>query len=106
MNTNTPKEIKSVQPLDNFKLQIEFEDGIRIVDLKTFDLRGVFKKLTEDENLFKTVYLDDEFGTVTWQGGLMLENDDLYKHGVVLKNSENSENINVATLKKALAKLI
>ena len=97
---NMPKRILSVKPLDDFHLRIEFEDGVRIVDMKTFKLMGVFKKLLDSKNLFDTVYLDEEFGTVTWQGGLMLENDDLYKHGKPLK-----QNINVAKLMKALSEV-
>jgi hypothetical protein len=97
---DTPIKIVSVKPLEDFKLQIEFQDGVRIVDLKTFELKGIFKALVKDENLFKTAHLDSDFGTVTWHGGLMLENDDLYEHGVSLKNS-----INVALLKKALSRV-
>jgi len=78
---NTPRKILSVKPLDNFRLLIEFEDGPRFIDMKTFNLLGVFKKLIKDRELFDTVYLEEDFGTVTWQGGLMLENDDLYEHG-------------------------
>lgn len=98
---NTPKKILSVKPLDDFKLQIEFQDGVRIVDLKTFDLKGIFKEIVRDANLFKTAHIDSEFGTVTWRGGLMLENDDLYEHGVSLKKS-----VHVALLKKALSRVI
>lgn len=95
-----PKKIISVNPLDQFKLEIRFEDGIRIVDMKKFDLRGVFKKISENEEFFKTVYLDPEFGTVTWKGGLMLENNDLYEQSTL------PGEIKVASLKKVLTKLM
>jgi len=93
-----PKEIISVDALDNFKLKIRFEDGERIVDMKTFNLRGVFKNINKDKKLFETVHLED--GIVTWDGDLMLENNDHYDHGVPITRKET------AILREVLQELI
>ena len=93
---DAPKKIKSVKALSDFRLLIKFDDGDRVVDMKTFELRGIFKNLIKDKALFDTVHIDKDHGVVTWQGGLMLENDDLYEHG------DLASNIQVATLKKVL----
>jgi len=58
-----PRPIKAVEALDDFKLKISFTDGDRIVDMKTFNLLGVFKNLVKDKKLFNTVHLED--GIVT-----------------------------------------
>ena len=81
-----PKEIKNVQALDDLKLKITFEDGDRIVDMITFNLLGIFKKITKNKQLFNTVHLDD--GVVTWDGDLMLENNDLYYHGILANKNK------------------
>lgn len=96
---NAPKKIKSVKALSDFRLLIKFDDGDRVVDMKTFNLQGIFKNLIKDKSLFDTVHLDKDHGVVTWQGGLMLENDDLYEHGNL------ASTIRVATLKKVLTRL-
>jgi hypothetical protein len=99
MVTNeNPKPIRTVEPLNDFKLKISFYDGDRIVDLKTFNLLGVFKNLIKDKRLFDTVHLDE--GIITWEGGLMLENNDLYYHGYPAERKET------AKLKKVLQKII
>ena len=97
-NAENPKNILAVEALNNFKLKVNFEDGDKIVDMKTFKLLGAFKKIIENEKFFGTVHLDE--GIVTWEGGLMLENNDLYYHGIQSKKQ------NVASLKKVLQKLV
>jgi ABC-type cobalamin/Fe3+-siderophores transport system ATPase subunit len=94
-----PKKIKSVKPLANFKLLIEFDDGNRLVDMKTFDLVGNSKDILKDEKVFNSVYLDLDHGVVTFDNGIMLENNELYVHG------KPSKNIEVAKLKKVLQKI-
>ena len=99
MDSNeNPRRIKAVEALPDFNLKISFDNGDRLVDMKTFNLLGIFRKLVKDEALFNTVHLQD--GLVTWDGGLMLENNDLYYHGVSIERKET------AKLKKVLQKLI
>jgi len=96
---DAPKKIKSVKALSEFRLLVKFDDGDRLVDMKTFKLQGIFKDLVKDENLFNTVHVDKDHGVVAWQGGLMLENDDIYEHGTLVNS------IQVAVLKKVLTRL-
>jgi hypothetical protein len=74
------KDIVSANPLDNYRLQIAFEDGISgIVDLKTLvSFHGIFAPL-EDRKYFNQVRVDLELGTVTWPNGADLDPDVLYE---------------------------
>jgi len=82
MNT---RKILSVKPLDNFRLLIECEKEMRVVDMKTYPLLSFFRDLIRDKKVFNTVRLDKEKGIITWDNEMMLENDELYEHGVSTK---------------------
>ena len=68
-----------VQPLDNYRLRLRFEDGIEgVVDLSsTLSFRGVFEPL-RDPSFFRQVRVDPELGTVIWPNGADLDPDVLY----------------------------
>ena len=58
MDSNeNPRRIKAVEALPDFNLKISFDNGDRLVDMKTFNLLGIFRKLVKDEALFNTVHL-------------------------------------------------
>ncbi len=59
------KTVISVQPLENYKLLLEFENGEkRIGDIKPLLIKPVFAFL-ENTVYFNSVYL--EYGAVTWK---------------------------------------
>jgi len=73
--------VTSVEALDLFRLRLSFDDGsIREVDVEEL-LRGpIFEPLLKDPDLFRSVKVDDEVGTVVWPNGADL--DPLVLHGL------------------------
>lgn len=75
--------VKSVQPLDNYKLALEFENGEqRIFDVKLYLEKGVFKRL-KNPALFKTARV--VAGSVEWSGEIDLSYDTLYLESRVVE---------------------
>ena len=71
--------VRSVKPLQGFEVQVEFSSGERkTVDLGPF-LRGpVFEPLRHDPDLFCSVRVDEETGTIVWDNGADIDPDVLY----------------------------
>lgn len=71
--------VKSVRPLDEYRLEVTFENGeCRIFDVKPYLYRGVFVRL-QNRALFQAARV--EAGSVEWPGGLDLSYDTLYLEG-------------------------
>lgn len=69
--------IKEVQPLNDYKILVTFNNGEkRIKDMKPYLEKGVFKKL-KDESFFKSVKL--AYGTVSWGDNIDLCADSIYE---------------------------
>ena len=61
-------KVVSVKPLENYLLEIEFEDGIRkIINTRPFIGEGISAAL-KDESYFRQVSLEDG-GGITWPNG-------------------------------------
>ncbi|QLE56641.1 DUF2442 domain-containing protein [Nostoc sp. TCL26-01] len=73
------KDIIEVIAQDNHQLYLKFEDGqAGIVDVKQLiEFTGIFAPL-EDLEYFRTVKLNDEWGTIHWDSGADLDPDVLY----------------------------
>jgi len=73
------KDVTAVHPLDGYRLQIEFEDGVEgvvdLAELVTFE--GVFEPL-KDRAHFVQVSVNPEVGTICWPGGADIDPDVLY----------------------------
>lgn len=72
--------VSNVKPLDNYQLEIEFENGEKkLFDVTSFLTIGKFVEL-KNGCLFKSVvpYL----GSIQWSNGLDLCPDTLYENGV------------------------
>jgi hypothetical protein len=68
--------VKSVQPLDDYRLEILFENGERrVFDAKPYLYRGIFIRL-QDHALFAAARV--VAGSVEWPGGVDLSYDTLY----------------------------
>jgi Protein of unknown function (DUF2442) len=62
--------VTSVQPLDDCRLRVAFNDGVeRDVDC-AFLLRGSLGEPLRDPEYFRQVRVDDEARTVVWPNGL------------------------------------
>jgi hypothetical protein len=73
------KDIVFARPVEGYRLQIRYEDGVEgIVDLgEMLSFRGVFAPLKEP-GYFAQVRVDAELGTVSWPNGADLDPDVLY----------------------------
>ena len=67
----------NAQPLEEFRVQLRFEDGTqKEVDLELY-LRGpVFESLRANAELFRSMRV--EGGTITWDNGADIDPDVLY----------------------------
>jgi Protein of unknown function (DUF2442) len=73
------KDIVQVQPLNGYRLQLSFEDGVEgIVDVSMLvGFHGVFEPL-KDPAEFARVRVNRELGCVEWPNGADLDPDVLY----------------------------
>ena len=75
--------VKSVQPLDDYKLALVFENGEqRIFDLKPYLGFGVFTRLKNVAH-FKTARVIA--GSVEWSGEIDLSYDTLYMESLAVE---------------------
>jgi hypothetical protein len=72
--------IRSVLPLEDFRVKFTFTDGSeREVDLEPY-LRGpVFEPLKKDRETFRSLRVDGELGTIVWPNGADICPDVLYE---------------------------
>jgi len=68
--------VRKVQPLEGFKVSLEFTDGtVKTVDLEPY-LRGpIFEPIRQDQSRFRSVRVDEELGTIIWEGGADIDPD-------------------------------
>ncbi len=71
--------IRSVSVLEGFHVRLAFSDGVeKVVDLAPL-LRGpIFEPLPADPELFRSVRVDQELGTIVWPNGADVDPDVLY----------------------------
>ena len=87
------KDIVAVQPLEDYKLHLCFEDGIEgVVDVsQLIEFEGIFAPLKE-LSYFNQVQLNPELGTIVWSNEADLDPDVLYAiiTGQTIPNYEQS----------------
>ncbi|HWY86218.1 MAG TPA: DUF2442 domain-containing protein [Gemmataceae bacterium] len=72
------QSVSSVRPLDDYRLEVSFDDGTSgVVSLKDRLFGPMFEPLRE-VTLFRQVRVD-EFGAVSWPNGADLAPDALYE---------------------------
>lgn len=76
--------IKSIQPLENFVLLVEFDDGNRVFydvkdDIKTL---ADFRVLESEYGLFSNVQLDSSRTCVYWTDRVDLPSDTILEYGI------------------------
>ncbi|MEK7263826.1 MAG: DUF2442 domain-containing protein [Bacteroidota bacterium] len=68
--------IISVTPLEQFRVQLSLSNGKnKTVDLEPFLQGPVFEQLRKNVQLFRSVYVDDELGTIAWSNGADIDPD-------------------------------
>jgi hypothetical protein len=76
--------IKTIQPLDDFILLVEFDDGRRV----TYDVKDDIKTLTDfrvlesEYNLFRNAQLDSSRTCVYWTERVDLPSDTILEYGI------------------------
>jgi hypothetical protein len=69
--------IIKVKPLENYKIELTFENNeVKIFNMENYLDTGIFKKL-KDKNLFNQVRIS--FDTIEWPGGIDLDPEILYE---------------------------
>jgi hypothetical protein len=69
--------VKSVKPLDGFKVQLGFENGTqKEVDLELYLHGPIFEPIRNDPALFRAVKV--EGGSIAWSNGADIDPDVLY----------------------------
>lgn len=78
-------KVKEVKPLDNFKLQVCFEDmTIKIYDITPLFLKWqVFNSLQADKELFVSVKVDAGGYGISWNDDIDLSCNELWENGVL-----------------------
>ena len=83
--------VNHVRYLDNYRLQIEFNnDSSCVVDLIGELYGEVFKPLKEI-SFFRQVYVNSETGTIEWPNGADFAPEFLYKIGVDPDKTDSTE---------------
>ena len=69
--------VRAAEPLEDYRVRVEFEDGTRKeLDLEPY-LRGpIFDPIRNDRGVFRSLKVQD--GTVTWGNGADIDPDVLY----------------------------
>ena len=62
-------DVRSVQPLDEYRVRLVFSDGFeRTIDLSPY-LKGPIFEAVRDPDYFRKVQVDPETGTIAWPNG-------------------------------------
>ena len=71
--------IQSVKPLEGYTVLLHFSNGEqKVVDLLPL-LRGpVFEAVRQNLTYFRSVYVDEEIGTICWDNGADIDPNVLY----------------------------
>jgi hypothetical protein len=71
--------VRSVTPLERFRVSLGFSTGEqKVVALEPLLHSPVFKAVRSDPELFRTVNVDEELGTIFWPNGADLDPNVLY----------------------------
>ena len=108
-------KVKSVSPLSDFKLSVQFSEGVT----KLYDLKPLFKRIPAFQHLnnnlaeFNCVSVDVGGYGIVWNDDLDLSCDELWENGVVVDTpfdgliafSDATElwGLNESTLRKAIS---
>jgi hypothetical protein len=69
----------SVEPLDGYKVRLKFSDGMeKVVDLEVYLHGPIFEPVKNDVEFFRSVYVDEDAGTIVWSNGADIDPNVLY----------------------------
>lgn len=108
-------KVKSVAPLPDFKLSVQFSEGVtKLYDLKPlFERIPAFKYLSCNSAEFDCVCVDTGGYGIVWNDDLDLSSDELWENGIVvatpfdglmaLSDATELWGLNESTLRKAIS---
>jgi len=71
--------VRSVEPLNGFRVRLGFTDGSsKEIDLEPYLHGPVFEPIRKDPQIFREVSVDPRAGTVAWPNGADIDPDVLY----------------------------
>ncbi len=71
--------VQDVKLLQGYKVCLYFTDGShRDVDLERYLHGPIFEPMKNDPNLFRSIRVDQELGTIVWDNGADIDPDVLY----------------------------
>jgi len=75
-----PVRIRTVEPLDDFKVRLEFTDNTKKeIDLAPYLHGPIFEPIRNDPQMFRSMSVDPRMGTIVWDNGADIDPDVLYK---------------------------
>ena len=75
-----PVRIRVVEPLEGFRVRLEFTDGtMKEVDLQPYLHGPIFEPIRNDLQMFRSVKVDARMGAIVWDNGADIDPDVLYK---------------------------
>lgn len=75
-----PVRIRSVEPLQGYRVRLEFTDSTtQEIDLQPYLHGPIFAPIRQDPRLFRAVTVDPRAGTIVWENGADIDPDVLYK---------------------------
>ena len=75
-----PVRIRAVEPLKDFQVRVEFTDGTtKEIDLQRYLHGPIFEPIRTDPQMFRSVKVDPDMGTLIWDNGADIDPDVLYK---------------------------
>ena len=79
-------KIKTVVPLENYQLQVSFDDGRNVIYDVNDDINSLpnYNLLKESDYLFQQVKLDTSRTCIFWNDEIDLPSDTIYEYGKIL----------------------
>ena len=75
-----PVRITAVEPLEGFRVRLQFtDDSCKEIDLEPFLHGPVFEPIRGNLEVFRLVKVDSRLGTIYWASGADIDPDVLYK---------------------------
>jgi hypothetical protein len=69
--------VRAVEPLEGFRVRLEFEDGTqKEIDLEPYLHGPIFEPIRRDMSVFRSVKVEE--GTIAWENGVDIDPDVLY----------------------------
>lgn len=75
-----PVRIRAIEPLEGFKVRLEFTDSTtKEIDLNIYLHGPIFEPIRNDPQVFRSVKVDSRMGTIVWENGADIDPDVLYQ---------------------------